>query len=294
MSNDQDMTASSSPLLARLTNSNLALVTRHGKEKLLAPLLEPALGCHLLHIDSVDTDALGTFTREISRRGSQREAARQKAALGIERSGSAFSLASEGAFVQDPWSGILPWNIEMVLLLDAKTGQEIIGMAQGPATCFQQVVRDWPSLQRFAAQAEFPSHHLALRPDYAEHPAVVKGIDSLAALRAAFAAALTQSRQQQVFVESDLRAHCNPSRQQIIVKAAENLIARLQSICPACGAVDFWISGTVKGKPCRACGSATSEARAERWRCPCCQHEALRDRPLLPLADPANCERCNP
>ena len=27
MSNDQDMTASSSPLLARLTNSNLALVT---------------------------------------------------------------------------------------------------------------------------------------------------------------------------------------------------------------------------------------------------------------------------
>lgn len=277
-----------------LRDAPLAFVTRHGKERLLAPVLEPATGCRIVHVDHIDTDTLGTFTREISRQGSQRDAARKKAQLGIECTGSRFALASEGAFVQDPWSGILPWNIEMLLLLDTKTGQEITGLAQGPASCFQQVVRNWPSLQQFANQAEFPSHHLALRPDHAEHPAVVKGIDSLATLRTAFAAAMAQSRQQQVFVESDLRAHCNPSRQQIIVKAAENLIARLRSTCPACGAADFWVASNIKGKPCRACGAPTTEARAERWRCACCAHEAIRDRPAFPLADPAHCEHCNP
>lgn len=277
-----------------LRDAPLAFVTRHGKERLLAPVLEPATGCRILHVDSVDTDALGTFTREISRPGSQRDAARKKAQLGIELTGSRFALASEGAFVQDPWSGILPWNIEMVLLLDAKTGQEISGLAQGPATCFQHVVRDWPSLQQFAAQAEFPSHHLALRPDHAEHTAVVKGLHTPSALRTAFTEALAHSRQQQVFVESDLRAHCNPSRQQIILKAAQNLIERLHSRCPNCGGANFWSSASIKGRPCRVCSTPTTEVRAERWTCPHCNHEVTRDIQPERRADPSNCERCNP
>jgi hypothetical protein len=91
-----------SALPEALNNGSVAFLTRHGKEMLLAPLLEPAIGCRLIHVDSLDTDALGTFTREIPRQGTQLHAARRKAEQGAALSGCRFAIASEGAFVSDP------------------------------------------------------------------------------------------------------------------------------------------------------------------------------------------------
>ena len=56
----------------------VAILTQHGKQDLVRGPLEAALGCQLVHTDGYDTDQLGTFTRELTRAGSQLDAARKK------------------------------------------------------------------------------------------------------------------------------------------------------------------------------------------------------------------------
>lgn len=277
-----------------LQHQTVALLTRHAKEKLLAPLFKDRLNCHLIHTDAIDTDSLGTFTREIPRHGSQREAARKKAQLGAELTGCRYALASEGAFIADPWTGMMPWNLEMVLLLDTNTGDEITGIAQGPAVNLQHAVSDWDALEKFATRAGFPAHHLVLRVDHAENLPLAKGISTKDALYTHFNQAIAQSRHREVYVENDLRAHCNPTRQLIISNAANNLLDRLQSKCPECRQPNFWISERIKGKPCRLCGEPTHATQSEKWSCGYCPFEEIRPQDKELYADPANCNFCNP
>lgn len=281
-------------LIQNLKNERIAFLTRHQKEKLLSPIFHQNFGCSLIHTDNLDTDTLGTFTREIPRQGTQREAARKKAELGAHLTGCRFGIGSEGAFITDPWTGMMPWNLEMVLLLDTKTGLEITGIAQGAGMCQQREVKNWESLQKFSEQAGFPYHRLVIRPDGADQPLTAKGISNMDELRKAFDEAMLQSRQQQVFVENDLRAHCNPSRQAMIVNAAKNLIERIASSCPNCQMPDFWISSLLDSKPCRNCGMPTRVTKAEIWSCQYCKHSENRERNTETFAEPAYCQYCNP
>ena len=42
----------------------ITLATLHGKQAIIAPVLEPASGCSVVHVPEVNTDRFGTFTRE--------------------------------------------------------------------------------------------------------------------------------------------------------------------------------------------------------------------------------------
>ena len=75
-----------------------SLLTQHGKESIICPQLFDSNGLEVVHVSSYDTDNLGTFTRDIPRYGSQLDAARKKARVGMELSGSKLGIASEGAF----------------------------------------------------------------------------------------------------------------------------------------------------------------------------------------------------
>ena len=55
----------------------IGLLTKHQKEKVIASVLEPQIGCFIQHTDAYDTDLLGTFTQETPRYGSQLDAARK-------------------------------------------------------------------------------------------------------------------------------------------------------------------------------------------------------------------------
>ncbi|MFO8153500.1 DUF6671 family protein [Thioalkalivibrio sp.] len=277
-----------------LAGRSLVLLTRHGKERVIAPTLEPALGCRLDVIDSFDTDRLGTFTREIPRAGTQLEAARRKARIGMELTGSSFGLASEGAFGPDPGIGLIPWNVEYVILLDDLRGLELAGQAQGPARQAHRSVTDWEAMLAFAEEAGFPDHHLVLRPDHENDPRIRKGIGDLDALERAFDWARAHATSGRVFVESDLRAHCNPTRMQMIARATEDLLARLGSLCPACGAPGFWIVERIPGLPCADCGAPTRQARAEVQGCIACPYRETRPADPGQDADPAVCDWCNP
>lgn len=100
--------------------TRIALLTQHGKERVIASVLDTALGCQVERVGGYDTDLLGTFTREIPRAGKQLEAARKKARLGMEMSGLSLGLASEGSFGPDPMVGMFPWNVEFLIFIDRR------------------------------------------------------------------------------------------------------------------------------------------------------------------------------
>jgi len=114
------------------------------------------------------------------------------------------------------------------------------------------------------------------------------------ALGVAFAEALEQSKTGKVFVESDLRAHMNPTRMVLIGQATQDLIRRMKSLCPRCQSPGFWVVERILGRPCRDCGSPTNEARAERWACVVGDHAEVRDLETSRFADPQWCNACNP
>lgn len=272
----------------------LALLTQHGKERVIAPVLEPALGCRVERVAGYDTDALGTFTRETPRAGTQLEAARRKARIGMELSALPLGLASEGSFGADPFAGVLPWNLELVILLDDGHGIEVIGTAQAHAMSGHVLAATWDEAAAFARRAGFPAHHLVVRPERADHPRFSKGIRRWAGLEAAFRSAAALSAGGRAFIETDLRAHANPTRRGNIRRAAEDLLAKLCSLCPACGTPGYGIVERIGGLPCADCGEPTREVRAERWGCLKCDHGHLRERTDRRAADPGRCDQCNP
>lgn len=272
----------------------IALLTQHGKERVIAPRLEPALGCVVEHVTGFDTDTLGTFTRETPRPGSQREAACRKARIGMERARLPIGLASEGSFGPDPFTGLFPWNVEMLVLIDDRLGLEVVGIAQGPGGGGQLLSGEWPAVEAFARREGFPEHHLVLRPDGPDDARVRKGIADWAQLRAGFDEALAQSTSGQVFIEPDLRAFANPTRMRRIGEAAQDLLQRLLSHCPACDRPGYGVVAREPGLPCADCGLPTRQPRGDVWECAGCGHRDVQPRSDRTRADPQHCDHCNP
>ena len=285
------MSQTPSPIYAE---SRVALLTQHGKEGVIASVLDMALGCRVERVSGYDTDLLGTFTRDIPRAGMQLEAARKKARIGMELSGLPLGLASEGSFGPDPMVGMFPWNVEFLIWIDDERGLEIVGVAQGKANFSHLLAADWTAAEAFARQAGFPEHYLVVRPEGENDPRIRKGIAAWPDLEAAFVRASEQSANRRVFLETDARAHANPTRMDNIRLAAEDLAKKLCSLCPACGTPGFWIVERVDGLPCADCGAPTRETRAEVHGCLKCAHRLTREHTDRQSADPGRCDYCNP
>lgn len=125
-----------------MTYNRMTLLTQHGKESILAPVFEANTNYRLELVSGFDTDLLGTFGRDVPRPGNQLDAARRKCRLGMELGRSRAGIASEGAFVMDPFAGLIPWNIEVIVFIDDEAPLEVVGMAQGAAQNSQRFVSD--------------------------------------------------------------------------------------------------------------------------------------------------------
>jgi len=253
-----------------------------------------ALACRVERVSGFDTDTLGTFTRDIPRIGTQLDAARKKARIGMELSGLPLGLASEGSFGADPLAGLFPWNVEILIFIDDVLGIEVIGIAQGSGLSAHHLATNWMEAETFARQAGFPEHHLVLRPQGENDTRIQKGITTWNELESTFAVALAQADNGRVFLENDLRAHAHPTRQEQIRCATEDLLAKLQSACPSCGLPGFQIVERIPGLPCGNCGAPTRETRAEVLGCLKCDYREHRERGDRPTADPGRCDYCNP
>lgn len=275
-------------------NREVALLTQHGKESVLAPILQESIGCILTRIEGYDTDLLGTFSRDIPRAGTQIEAARKKARIGMELARLPLGIASEGSFGPDPYTGMFSWNVEILIWIDHENDLEIVARSQGKTNLAHKVVTTWEEVESFAHKAGFPEHYLMIRPEGEDDPRIRKGICEWDDLRAAFAWAQEQSRNESVFIETDMRAHANPTRMENIRLAAEELARKLSSTCPECGSPGYWVVERIAGLPCSRCGSPTHEMRAEVYGCCKCSHRTTLERTERIYADPGHCDQCNP
>jgi len=275
------------------------LATMHGKEAAVAPAFRELLDVAVHVPDGIDTDALGTFTGEIERPGDMLETARLKAKAGIELTGATLALASEGAYGPHPWLPSIATGLELLLWVDTAIGIEVSEQMPIRQTAYATLaVRPGDSIDAFLARVEFPRHALAVIPG-AQAPgstfAPARGLRDRAALEHAIRTAAAGSEDGQAVIQTDMRAHVNPTRMESIAAVAQRLAQRLNSHCEVCDAPGFGIVGQQSGLPCAACDAPTALARADIHGCARCDH-----RTTLPrgegqgAADPRYCDNCNP
>lgn len=273
------------------------LATMHGKERVIAPLAARFLGLRVEAPQGLDTDAFGTFSRDVARTGSPLDAARAKimAAYALAPDG-AVALASEGSFGPHPHVPFCALNRELVVLLDRESGLELVGHHATLDTNFAHcAVTDSAAGLAFATAAGFPSHGVIVMGVRDGQPApdraLLKAITDRDTLIAAVAAAMAKTGA--AHIETDMRAHRNPRRMRAIRRATIDLLRRARSVCPDCARPGFAVTERLAGLPCAWCASPTLLTRAEVLQCAGCGYR--RERPVgAQTAEPMHCEECNP
>lgn len=268
----------------------------HGKERAIAPPLCRALGLTVTTAPGIDTDALGTFTGEIQRKGTMLEAARQKAKLAIARTGAHLGIGSEGSFGPDPYIPFMSSGRELLVIIEAATGREILMDRRTPTNFDHILISPGQDIAPFLERIGFPAHAVIVRPDGDEHGRdISKGICSEAALLSEIARTAARSSSRRAFIGTDMRAHQNPTRMENIARTARRLALKVARCCPACGFPGFGFVDLVRGLPCAECQSPTSLIQAELYGCMACGHRLQRrTRCVEARSDPTWCNVCNP
>jgi hypothetical protein len=274
------------------------IATMHRKEQAIAPCLESALGVHIYVPPNFNTDSLGTFTRDIDRPADQLATARLKAQAALELTGGALAIASEGSFGPHPQIPFVPCDREIVLLLDQEHKLEIVGQAISTDTNYRsQTIRSVDEALAFAQAVGFPGHGLVVMPTAVGSPAsvIAKGITTATALTHAVETALTHSANGAVHIETDMRAHYNPTRMKVIAEATADLVRAIAQRCPNCGCPGFAIVRRNPGLPCAWCKTPTLLTLSVAYGCQRCNFEQTEHFPDgQQSADPGNCAYCNP
>ncbi|NWF61668.1 MAG: hypothetical protein HXY43_21045 [Fischerella sp.] len=280
------------------TNRVAVLATMHQKERVIAPILEENLGIKVIVPENFNTDAFGTFTREIKRPGNQIEAARLKAEKALELTGETLAIASEGSFGLHPSLPLISSNREIVILLDQTHNLEIIGEELSCDTNHNHlVVESVEQAFQFAKKAGFPEHGLVVMfgNSAKDSSEIIKGITTEEKLAEAVEFVLINSPTGTAHLETDMRAMYNPTRMKNIEKATHDLLRKINSLCPSCSMPGFEITRRIKGLPCAICYMPTPLTRAVVYQCQKCgfsQEKLLSDGNNY--ADPAQCIYCNP
>lgn len=267
------------------------IATMHGKEQVIEPALAE-LGLRCVAATAINTDRFGTFTRDIVRAGSQRDALLAKAQAGLDIMPEAdFAVASEGAFGPHPQIPFVPLGFEMVALLERKSGKAVIGHHLTTATNFSQVeARSRDEVQAFVKTIGFPSHAVVVMAGR-EGPVLAKGVATEGELEA-----ICQSHFEvcpSVWLEADMRAHLNPTRIEAVAAATADLVRRLQARCPTCAYPD-WTPQVRDGRPCAWCDGPTVEAWIEQYLCEACGHHTEQCIEPDRKGEPGHCNYCNP
>ena len=272
----------------------LLIATMHGKESVIAPILEKHLGVKCIVPSNFDTDFFGTFTGEIERETDPLTTARKKCLMALEYGLADMVLASEGSFGPHPLIPFMPADDEWLFFVDKKNDLEVFAREVSSATNFASaVVRNMRELMNFASRAQFPSHALIVRPSENDLSRIVKGITDKDALQKLFLEYLAISGS--AFVETDMRAMHNPSRMAVIEKATEKLVKKLTSTCPVCNTPGFSIADARLGLPCEICNTPTKTSMYYILRCTKCGFES-QEQPAhkKKFETPMFCNNCNP
>jgi hypothetical protein len=273
---------------------SIAIASKHKKQNAMAALLEKELGVTCIVPDNLDTDLLGTFSGEIERELSPMDAARQKCMLAMELTGADLAVASEGSFGAHPLLYFLPADDELLVFVDKKNELEIIVREISTKTNYNaKEVSTEEDLLAFAQSAQFPSHAIILKDKKEGFSAIAKGIVETKELLDRFKQFMETYGS--VYAETDMRAHLNPSRMQVIEETTEKLIKKIKSTCPSCNTPGFGIKDATPGLPCENCKAPTKSTLFHVYACQKCNHTYEAYFPNgKQEEDPTYCDRCNP
>lgn len=285
-------------LASAYVGRTIHLITKHQKSSVIAPPFEAKLGAIIKEYE-VDTDLLGTFSGEVARTGTALDCARRKCEWIFAEEGKKvqFALASEGSFGPHPTLPFIAGDTEILYFIDKEKEFHLYLSYTSPETNYRmQKIDSIDELIAFANQVQFPSHALIMRP-YLEDKkeTLFKGINTYEDLNQAFEICLKKSPENQVWVETDMRAHLNPMRQAVIGRLAQQMAGRLAKHCPSCDIPGWGKQREERGLACQACGFETELVKHEIWGCVKCEHEASMPRQdNLAFAQPQFCPYCNP
>jgi hypothetical protein len=274
-------------------NRKILIVTKHQKEQVILPLLE-TFGLEFVLSSKFDTDLLGTFNGEISRKDDAINTLRKKCQIALEIEDFDLAIASEGSFGNHPTVFFAAADDELVMLLDKKNNLEIIGRELSLETNFDTTtVTTIAELETFASKAQFPSHAVIVRPSDEDFSYQKKGISNWEDLLYEFNYIVKEFGS--CYIETDMRALYNPTRMKVIAKATENLVQKMKSCCPICETPGFSITEAVKGLRCTLCNLPTKSTLKHVLECQKCHYKEEQKFPNgKEKEDPMYCDYCNP
>lgn len=275
-------------------NRTLLIATKHQKAQVLAPLLEQQLGVSYIPFTHFDTDTLGTFSGDIERKHDALTTLRTKCTLSAKSHGVDLVVGTEGSFGAHPVYGWLAAHDELVMLLDLKNNIEIVVRELTTNTNYGgTTVSTYDELFAFAKAKGFPEHALIIKDKEQNFSECIKGIQQETELLDAFQK--IKNHHQNIWVETDMRAHLNPTRMKVIEQAANKLINHIQSECPQCKRPGFVVKKVITGLPCSVCETPTESIKSELKVCDGCNYEEELMYPKNKTTeDPMYCLVCNP
>lgn len=276
------------------------VATLHRKEEAIRPPFESILGLKTIDF-RIDTDQFGTFSRVIERKLSPVFCAKEKCLTALkalpQECARDFLVASEGSFGSHPLIPFARCGQEILYFMNSDLNYELVmseiflninffGGAFLNMREIEVILDDW----------KFPSHALVVRPNLWNRDSLLfNGVSSLAELESCFETCKKISSDSKVWIETDMRAHQNPTRMQTIGQLAEKLAHRLTSLCPACNTPGWGVVRQIPGLCCSECGCATDLIEFLEFGCCKCKYleKKLRD-DRKNFADPQFCPFCNP
>lgn len=276
----------------------IALATMHKKELYLNAACEKILGASLCTFDEkLNTDLLGTFSGEIERKNNQKETALLKCRLGLDVSGLALGIANEGSFGSHPYIPFIPYSCETLVFVDRIRKLEVFEKMIFMKTNYQQTTCGLSDdLNDFLNYSLFPSHGLIIRPNIWEDQTILfKGIQDLSELKESIGICCRNSIDNLAHIETDMRAHMNPTRGLNIRKLGIRLFRRLTRFCPVCQAPGWGRTRMKKGRLCSICEYPSELPISYVWSCSACPYQEEEPFPdALSFSDPRYCNMCNP
>ncbi len=290
-------------------DKTISLTTKHKKASALALPLRAGVGLRVSEVE-VDTDIFGTFSGEVERRGSAIETAIKKARLGMMKSSSPLGLATEGSFGAHPLIPFVAGCEEAIVLIDDVHGFHVSESLISTKTNFRYCeIASMDEIEEFLDQAKFPSHGLIVKPNQTDRklfqkigrlfgkttPSTIKGIQERESLQRAIETCRAISGDHLARVETDMRAHMNPTRMRVLRELGVKLARRLRSSCTECNCPGFGRTSVSGFLNCSECGFASQSPSHEIHSCPRCRYSKTLPRSDgVQSVDPMYCARCNP
>lgn len=277
-------------------NRKLVIATMHKKESVIKPILERELWVECFVVENFNTDRLWTFTRDIKRKWNMLETARLKINYAMEITWCDLWVSSEWSFWLHSWIPFLNSNFELTLLIDRKNNLEIAWHHLITNTNL-----DWKYLENFQEALEFakkhwfPEHWVIIRLSEKSNFFIHKNINDENDLKNAINKILSLPFVKKFYIETDMRAHKNPTRMKNIELSINDLVKNIKSKCPKCESPWFIVSDIERWLPCKICLRPTDKPTFEIYTCKKCNFvKKVKIEKYWEYADPWECENCNP